>query len=96
MKRSKAKVLDKILSMGLVHEKRELYKKRSRGKKNNDNNSDIEDGLDNEKDDFIDDTDSDDDDKSKGIFRFKYLCQFNNNCFITFRLLYILVDKSHA
>lgn len=30
-KRSRARVVDKLLSMGLVSERRELYKKRSRG-----------------------------------------------------------------
>lgn len=32
-KRSRARVVDKLLSMGLVSERRELYKKRSRGAK---------------------------------------------------------------
>lgn len=35
-KRSRARVVDKLLSMGLVSERRELYKKRSRSAKGKD------------------------------------------------------------
>lgn len=34
-KRSRARVVDKLLSMGMVSERRELYKKRSRNNNNN-------------------------------------------------------------
>ncbi|KAL5009791.1 hypothetical protein ScPMuIL_012096 [Solemya velum] len=62
VRRGKAKVLDKILSMGLVHEKRELYKKRSRGKKNKSDTEEPRFGHEN--DGFIDD--SEENDKSDG------------------------------